>query len=291
MLTRKLPIRTLNALQRHQYATIANDHWPSHSSFQRHPTPYQILNISPSETYTKSRFIELVKLYHPDYKHHTVSVIGSTDAAHQYSHLPESVRLERYRLIVAAHSLLSDPIKRAAYDSHGIGWLDGLEDSLIIKAAATGGKAGKSAHGNATWEDWERWRFQQEEERERAEGRERPRPEPYYMRNGQFASLLIVFSIGAGAAQTVHAENLTEAKRLVREERHWLATQEYKKSQELARKLGREQRIEEFVRQRDPAVLTQPTLKDLVMNPDICESGTPEGRSKDLDMKRMFSKK
>lgn len=84
----------------------------------------------------------------------------------------------------------------------------------------------------------------------------------------------------------MHAENLTEAKRLVREERHWVATQEYRKSQELARKLGREQRIEEFVRARDPAVLEHAGLRGLVMDPDICESGTKEGRAKDLDMRR-----
>jgi curved DNA-binding protein CbpA len=285
MLSSKIPVRIIHALQRHHYATITNDHWPSPPScFQHYPTPYQILNVRPSETYNKVRFIELVKLYHPDHKTHSCR----TDT---YTQLPESVRLERYRLIVAAHSLLSDPVKRAAYNSHGIGWLDGLDDTSIQKAAAAGGNMANGTARNATWEDWERWRWEQEDEQERKEGKSRKKTEPMYLRNGQFASLLIVLSVCAGAAQAVHAENMTEAKRLVREEKHWLATQEYRKSQEIARRLGKEKRIEEFVRQRDPAVLTQPALKNLVMNPDLCESGDEMGRSKKPDMKKMFSKK
>ena len=54
-----------------------------------------------------------------------------------------------------------------------------------------------------------------------------------------------------------------------------------------ARGATREQRIENFVRQRDPAVLTNRSLANMIMNPDICDSGDELGRSdKDLDMRR-----
>ncbi|KAJ5294806.1 hypothetical protein N7508_009627 [Penicillium antarcticum] len=36
--------------------------------------------------------------------------------------LSKDERVERYRLIVAAHEILSDPQKRTAYDVYGIGW-------------------------------------------------------------------------------------------------------------------------------------------------------------------------
>ena len=60
--------------------------------------------------YSKTRFHELVKLYHPD-----MSPGKSED-------IPRQVKIERYRLIVAAHTILSDPTRRSAYDRFGAGW-------------------------------------------------------------------------------------------------------------------------------------------------------------------------
>jgi curved DNA-binding protein CbpA len=81
--------------------------WPSTAS----PTPHEILGIAPGAPYSKARFNQLVKMYHPD--------VSSTDP--RVNKLPEGVRLERYRLIVAAHSLLGDSHSRRMYESHE-GW-------------------------------------------------------------------------------------------------------------------------------------------------------------------------
>lgn len=156
---------------RQAFATIAHDpgspqpddqlHWPRVAEARRIPTPYQIFNQSRAEPYSKRRFYELVKIYHPDRN------TCSNDEALSKTHL------ERYRLIIAANTILSDPEKRSAYDRNGYGWSDFLEEES--------GKATKSykyttyhrwksetVHRfgwsidddpmyNATWEDWERW--------------------------------------------------------------------------------------------------------------------------------------
>src|ERR1700761_9571931 len=67
--------------QRKNYATIAEDGggrhnnkehgeflWPKPGKGQSCPTPYQIFDMRTKDEYTKVRFYELVKLYHPDRK-------------------------------------------------------------------------------------------------------------------------------------------------------------------------------------------------------------------------------
>ncbi|KAF3347304.1 hypothetical protein VdG2_04583 [Verticillium dahliae VDG2] len=78
------------------YATAHDSHaahhrWPSHSN----PTPYDIFAIDKATPYTKARFYELVKLYHPD----THPREGGHAAPRGLTGLPAAVRLERYRLI------------------------------------------------------------------------------------------------------------------------------------------------------------------------------------------------
>ncbi|KAJ6021373.1 hypothetical protein N7540_006877 [Penicillium herquei] len=121
------------------YATISDTSgkahsWPKSSSF----TPYEVLNISRNATYSKTRYYDLVKLYHPD-RH-------SKD-------ITEEVRLHRYKIVVAAHEILSDPTKRDAYDKFGVGW------SYAPPRDPTTDPFGPDAgiYTNATWEDWERW--------------------------------------------------------------------------------------------------------------------------------------
>lgn len=97
--------------RRHSLSSLrqsALSEWPSSPV----PTPHQILQIEPGTPYTKTRFNQLVKIYHPD--------MSDTDSS--VSQLPEAVRLERYRLIIAAHNLLSDASNRRLYESHHQGW-------------------------------------------------------------------------------------------------------------------------------------------------------------------------
>lgn len=163
--------------------------WPKPLSATAVPTPYDIFQLEKNAPYSKLRFYELVKLYHPDrcsQKHNPSKSLSS------------GVRIERYRLIVAANYILSDPTKRKAYDRFGSGW-DGNFENGISKHCwsrhdhneRSGSSSENSPMNNATWEDWEKW-YEKE-----AGGKQ----EPVYSSNGGFFSLIIIVVLLGGIAQ------------------------------------------------------------------------------------------
>ncbi len=164
--------------------------WPDLPTSTTFPTPYQIFQQRKGTPYCKQRFYELVKLYHPDRPHPA--------GAYRLSH---ATRLERYRLIVAANTILSDPLKRSAYDRYGAGWNGSPEIGSGFSrpghpwghSAGTGWASytgpDSPAH-NATWEDWERWY-----QREATNSTGKPPPqEPLYFSNTAFVSLIVLFA-------------------------------------------------------------------------------------------------
>ncbi|TDZ53223.1 J domain-containing protein 1 [Colletotrichum trifolii] len=78
-----------------------------------HPSPHEILGAEPDKPYSKRNFHQLVKLYHPD-----LHGVNETSMAG----ISRASRLERYRLVVEAHEILSDPQKRLLYEKYGLGW-------------------------------------------------------------------------------------------------------------------------------------------------------------------------
>lgn len=137
------------------YATAQGDlSWPSTTSF----TPYDLFKQDRLAPYKKSHFYELVKVYHPDRPCNDHPLCRNIS--------PE-VRLQRYHIIVAAHEILSDPTKRAAYDLSGSGWNLHPPDSAPTPPWARPGRRGDGPiYGNATWEDWEAYhnRYQGKQE-------------------------------------------------------------------------------------------------------------------------------
>jgi curved DNA-binding protein CbpA len=283
MLTKKLlPLAT--PLLKARYATIAHERWPSSSHPLRPPTPYQILGLDPSAPYSKARFTELVKIYHPDRKAHPLSNACA-------AHLDPATRLDRYRLIVAAHALLSDPQKRHLYDSQGLGWAGEQQQQqqqqgpLARYAGQRDPEGAASAGRNATWEDWEQWRWERAHARGDAAATT-PKQEPVYLSNGGFGVLVVLLAVAAVAAQVMHAETLTERQRILREENHWKAMKQLEQTKAAKKGMTREERIEEFLRQREPAVMTNKSLAKMMLEHDICDSGDEAGKSRDLDMRR-----
>ncbi|KAF3188495.1 hypothetical protein TWF225_003453 [Orbilia oligospora] len=131
------------------YATNAHHSWPTKPISQL--TPYEIFNQPHLSIYHKVHFYQLVKLYHPD-------CIPPSD--HPCSLLSKTTRTERFRLIVAANTLLSDPAKKKAYDDFGVGWNTVPRHTDFRRRTAATYASGpwkNSPAGNATWEDWERW--------------------------------------------------------------------------------------------------------------------------------------
>ncbi|OHF01994.1 DnaJ domain-containing protein [Colletotrichum orchidophilum] len=209
--------------------------WPTCAN----PTPYDIFAIDKAAPYTKARFAELVKQYHPD-RHHATALDS----------LPPQTRLERYRLIVLANEILSSPDKRRAYDAWGLGWHlpgTGAEDTRDINEIyRRADKAWRHEAGNpamnATWEDWERWHDRQ------ANGE---RQKPMYMSNASFAALVLAALAVGTVAQTTRMDNST-ATFLEKKNAHEANISEAlrRQGQAVAGK-GREERIERFVRERE----------------------------------------
>lgn len=159
----KHQIRGLADIRSDQCSQSQSGHlpWPELTPSTAIPTPYQIFHLDKKAVYSKKHFYELVKIYHPD-RHLSESSLSDQTP------LPSNVRIERYRLVVAANDILSDPVKRDAYDRYGSGWGKNIEKAhsrydssyhyrYCYHTKWSGFYADDSPMKNATWEDWERW--------------------------------------------------------------------------------------------------------------------------------------
>ncbi|KAL4940941.1 hypothetical protein BDV06DRAFT_12363 [Aspergillus oleicola] len=131
------------------YATAHSDFpdtkdlsWPSSETF----TPYDVFNQARTAPYSKHRFYELVKIYHPDRPCNNHPLCKD---------ITPEVRLQRYHIVVTAHEILSDPNRRAAYDATGMGWQ--FNPATRHRRGSASTAEPDPIFANATWEDWERW--------------------------------------------------------------------------------------------------------------------------------------
>lgn len=190
--------------------------------------------MSKTAPYTKSRFYQLVKIYHPDKHAHSPAI----------DHIPPATRLERYRLVVAANDLLSDPSKRRLYDVHGIGWSGArpqtLNESMRQADRSWRDQPGNAAH-NATWEDWERWYAARD-------GKVR---EPLYMSNALFASLVVMMCmVGALAQMNRAGESGAEFLEMRDQSDRAIGQQMARKTMRAAGR-SKDERVDEFLRERE----------------------------------------
>lgn len=212
--------------------------WPESSAPNTIPSPYQIFGQKKGSLYSKRRYYELVKLYHPD-RH---SYHGSADG------LSYATKLERYRLIVAANDLLSDPIKRSAYDRYGAGWNGQPDVRGPRDYSDQWGRGGgwNSPHGpsqNATWEDWEKW-YKRD-----AQGPQ----EPVYVSNGAFVCMILLFAAVGGIAHASKAGNYSMNYLEHQDALHDDISKDLdRRRRETATTFpSREERVNQFLRQRD----------------------------------------
>lgn len=240
------------------YGTIAGDareqpertevyhSWPQAPKGHAHPTPYQIFDLRQNAPYAKAKYYELVKIYHPDKN-------GSSA-----SNIEHALRIERYRLIVAAHTILSDPTKRSAYDRFGAGWNGKAEVGHGDAWSQTSSYNSSSSPfnqnwndpvdsiwKNATWEDWERWR-------EHRDGISPERNQPLYMSNAYFVLVIAALAV---MGTVVNYSRAQDAGTYIIEQRdivHDRASKELRRVRKEAGTLNtKEDRIEYFMRQRE----------------------------------------
>jgi curved DNA-binding protein CbpA len=242
------------------------------------PTPYQIFNQKKGSKYSKQRFYELVKIYHPD-RHNPDLHDG----------LSYDIKLERYRLVIAANDILSDPVKRSAYDCYGAGW-NGMPDARSPQdnSGSTsewgnyngrgwgGGPNGPSQ--NATWEDWERW-YQRD-----SQGPQKPR----YVSNSAFVALIVMFAALGGVGQATRVGNYSMSFIEQRDALHDNISKELmRRRKETTTGFGsREERIHQFLKQRDPYGYGMTDTRDesyrrLLPAPEVCSTEDIKGRSMD----------
>ena len=246
------------------------------------PTPYDILGLKKRSTYSKRRFYELVKIYHPD-RNGLESGYLDTDV------LPRSIKTERYRLIVTAHEILSDPVKRVAYDKSGAGW-DGRPEHDAPKynwrqnndARWSGFDTNDSPFRNATWEDWEKW-YQ----------RGKAKQEPVYFSNGGFLILVLTAVFLAGFGQSIRVGDYSDVFQRQVEKVHDDASTAIRQRRIESQGFGnRDERLQSFLRSRDPHGYgvtgpMQEGYRKLLQEPEMCMSevinqkGHDHGRDSD----------
>lgn len=219
-----------------RYATVNSGQsdevpeWPKTS----YPSPYEIFAMKNDAPYTKHRFYQLVKVYHPDRHSHALNTDNIT----------HKVRLERYRLIVAANDLLSDPSKRQLYDVHGVGWTGGRPQTLneTVRSAdrAWRHRAGSAAH-NATWEDWERW----------YNARDGRVKDPLYMSNGLFATLVVVMCMIGAFAQMSRADQYGADLVEMKNQSNLAIGQQVARRNTIAAGRSKDERVDMFLKDRE----------------------------------------
>ncbi|KAL9119050.1 MAG: hypothetical protein Q9187_004398 [Circinaria calcarea] len=248
--------------------------WPHLRSATAIPTPYQIFNLRKGAPYSKRRFYELVKLYHPDRN------VYDEDSS-KPGYLSQAVKLERYRLIVAANDILSDPVRRNAYDRYGAGW-NGQpacagSQGWKKKASWSDFDNSESPAQNATWEDWEKWHHRDS----------KPKQEPLYFSNGGVFSVIVFVAILAGMGQVTRVGELSKSFIEQVEAMHDESSKDLQRRRiESQNFMNKDARVHNFLKVRDPVGygITDPSeegYRKLLPAPEICMSGNIKDRALD----------
>ncbi|KAF1946496.1 hypothetical protein EJ02DRAFT_441112 [Clathrospora elynae] len=230
--------------------------WPQAEQPHQTPTPYQILRCKRGDAYTKHRFYALVKLYHPD-RCHTASAMAQ---------LPLNVRLERYRMLVAAHDILSDVEKRRAYDAWGHGWAGHHHMPSAPRHNEWDYDPRRWAtdpRNNATWEDWERWHGEND-------GGKHSDARTVQMSNFTFMALIFAFVSIGGVVQGTRFNTFNNSVIERRDQIHREASIEYRRSRNASLSGDKDERIRTFLEHRESTIVGEQSYQRLLPPVDTC---------------------
>lgn len=217
-------------------AELPKDHPASYWPASKNPTPYEIFGQNKKDPYNKKRFLELVKLYHPDRHPHT--------GLHE---IPHPTKLERYRLVVAANDILSNPQKRRMYDLYDLGWSNhpDLPPEDVRSNHNAWHRRPGNASMNATWEDWERWRHEQEY------GGTGQQQKPIFVSNGAFVAIVSLFVVIGSWQHATQGVQSGVALLDAHEQKNAAINKEMRQRYGETAGLGREARVDNFLKQRN----------------------------------------
>jgi len=232
--------------------------WPDAEKPHKTPTPYQILRCRRGDAYSKHRFYALVKLYHPDACHASPAI----------AQLPLHVRLERYRMLVTAHDILSDMEKRKAYDAWGHGWAGHHTTPAAPHHSDWNYDPRRwttDPRSNATWEDWERWHYEND-------GNHNADDRTVQMSNFTFMALIFAFISIGGVVQGTRFSTFNNSAIERRDQIHREASIEYRRSKNatLSASGDRDERIRTFLEHRESTVVGEQSYQRLLPPADAC---------------------
>ncbi|EWC45549.1 hypothetical protein DRE_05407 [Drechslerella stenobrocha 248] len=275
--------------RRRHYATSSAstpDDWPTRKPLSK-LTPYDIFNQSPSSAYCKTAFYRLVKLYHPD---------ALPPANHPTASLSKVDRTERFRLIVAANTLLADPARKRAYDRYGIGWGWGKNgdtahayryphDRRTTADVYASGPWKHSPAANATWEDWERW-YRAEGMGTGSAGGDGDDPDattPLTTR-ANFVTLVLLLSFAGVLVQLARADSYNSNFVDRRDKRHRSISSDLMRARHGGGTIsGKDERVQAFLRMRSPdafggvEAVREERMRRLLPDGEVCLSGNTKG--------------
>jgi curved DNA-binding protein CbpA len=230
--------------------------WPDAAKPHQTPTPYQILRCRRGDAYSKHRFYALVKLYHPDRCHASAAV----------SHLPLHVRLERYRMLVTAHDILSDMEKRKAYDAWGHGWAGHHHTPTAPRHNDWDYDPRRWAtdpRNNATWEDWERWHYAND-------GGKETDARTIQMSNFTLMALIFAFVSIGGVVQGTRFNAFHDSAVERRDQIHREASMEYRRSRSATMSGDKDERIKTFLEHRESTIVGEQSYQRLLPPANTC---------------------
>lgn len=232
--------------------------WPDAEKPHKTPTPYQILRCRRGDAYSKHRFYALVKLYHPDACHASPAI----------AQLPLHVRLERYRMLVTAHDILSDMEKRKAYDAWGSGWAGHHTTPAAPHHSDWNYDPRRwttDPRSNATWEDWERWHCEND-------GNHNADDRTVQMSNFTFMALIFAFISIGGVVQGTRFSTFNNSAIERRDQIHREASIEYRRSKNatLSASGDRDERIRTFLEHRESTVAGEQSYQRLLPPAHAC---------------------
>ncbi|CAG8763203.1 4253_t:CDS:1, partial [Ambispora leptoticha] len=145
----------------------------------------------------KKRYYDLVKDYHPD---------KSKDTS--------AVALERFRKVVAAYEILSNPRKKDLYLRYGFGWEEQQKNSSST-SSYNGNNASKS-YKPRSWHDEDRYHgaFNNNE--------------PIFMANSYLAAFIIATALFGGMIQLLRLENSSMSLKAAADRHHLRASKNLK---------------------------------------------------------------